>query len=162
MGASLMTVGAMVPATEHPFVETVEEKRRSHVALALLLAALLALGIWNWRFLVIFVLLVISIILHEAGHYLGARWGGMKATEFFVGFGPRIWSTRKGETEVGVKAVVLGGYVKTPGMTNLEEVPPEDEPRTYRAQSYGRRARMVLAGPLMNLLLARGGFCLVY
>src|SRR5262245_40741298 len=157
-----MTVGSMVPTAEHPAIETVEEKRRSHVALAFLLAALLALGVWNWRFLVIFVLLVISIILHEAGHYLGARWGGMKATEFFVGFGPRIWSTRKGETEVGVKAIVLGGYVKTPGMTNLEEVAPADEPYTYRAQSYGRRARMVLAGPLMNLLIALVGFCLVF
>jgi membrane-associated protease RseP (regulator of RpoE activity) len=157
-----MTVGSMVPTSEHPVVETVEEKRRSHVALALLLAALLALGVWNWRFLVIFVLLVISIILHEAGHYLGARWGGMKATEFFVGFGPRIWSTRRGDTELGVKAIVLGGYVKTPGMTNLEEVPPEDEPYTYRAQGYGRRARMVLAGPLMNLLIALVGFCLVF
>ena len=100
------------------------------------------------------VALLVSIVLHELGHYLGARWGGMKVTEYFIGFGPRIWSTRRGETEYGLKAIPLGAYVKVPGMTNLEEVPPEDEPRTYRAQSYGRRLRMVFAGPAMNLLVA--------
>jgi RIP metalloprotease RseP len=78
----------------------------------------------------------------------------MKVTEYFIGFGPRIWSTRRGETEYGLKAIPLGAYVKVPGMSNLEEIPPEDEPRTYRAQSYGRRVRMVFAGPGMNLLVA--------
>ena len=98
--------------------------------------------------------LLVSIVLHELGHYLGARWGGMKVTEYFIGFGPRIWSTRRGETEYGLKAIPLGAYVKVPGMSNLEEIPPEDEARTYRAQSYGRRLRMVFAGPGMNLLVA--------
>ena len=98
--------------------------------------------------------LLVSIVLHELGHYLGARWGGMKVTEFFIGFGPRIWSIRRGETEYGLKAIPLGAYVKSPGMSNLEEIPPEDEARTYRAQSYGRRVRMVFAGPAMNLLIA--------
>ena len=72
----------------------------------------------------------------------------MKVTEFFVGFGPRIWSFRRGETEYGVKAVILGGYCRIIGMTNLEEVAPEDEPRAYRSKGYlaacrrrGRRAR---------------------
>ena len=57
----------------------------------------------------------------------------MKVTEFFLGFGPRLWSFRRGETEYGVKAIPLGGYVRIIGMTNLEEVDPDDEPRTYRA-----------------------------
>ena len=56
----------------------------------------------------------------------------MKVTEFFVGFGPRIWSFRKGETEYGIKAIPAGGYVRIIGMSNVEETDPEDEPRTYR------------------------------
>ena len=116
---------------------------------------LLFLGLTtSWGVVFFVVALLVSIVLHELGHYLGARWGGMKVTEYFIGFGPRIWSTRRGETEYGLKAILLGAYVKVPGMTNLEEVPPEDEPRTYRAQSYGRRVRMVFAGPGMNLLVA--------
>ena len=57
----------------------------------------------------------------------------MKVTEFFVGFGPRIWSIKRGETEYGVKAIPLGGYCRIIGMTNLEEVDPDDEPRAYRS-----------------------------
>ena len=52
----------------------------------------------------------------------------MKVTEYFLGFGPRLWSVRKGETEYGVKAIPAGGYVKIIGMNNLDQVPPEDEP----------------------------------
>ena len=62
-----------------------------------------------------------------------AKRSGMKVTEFFVGFGPRLWSVQKGETEYGLKAIPLGGYCKIIGMTNLEEVAPEDEPRAYRS-----------------------------
>ena len=57
----------------------------------------------------------------------------MKVTEFFLGFGPRLWSFRRGETEYGVKALPAGGYVRIIGMTNMEEVDPADEPRTFRA-----------------------------
>ena len=74
--------------------------------------------------------LILTIMLHEAGHFIMAKRSGMKVTEFFVGFGPRIWSFRKGETEYGVKAIPAGGYCRIIGMTNLEEVDPEDEPRT--------------------------------
>ena len=65
---------------------------------------------------------MLIIMLHELGHFATAKWSGMKATEFFVGFGPRLWSIRRGETEYGVKAIPLGGYVKILGMTSLEEV----------------------------------------
>ena len=70
--------------------------------------------------------LVLTIMLHEWGHYVAAKRSGMKVTEFFLGFGPRIWSFRRGETEYGIKAIPAGGYVRIIGMTNLEEVDPED------------------------------------
>ena len=60
----------------------------------------------------------------------------MKATQFFLGFGPRLWSFRRGETEYGVRALPLGAFVRIIGMNNLDEVPPADEARTYRQQSY--------------------------
>ncbi len=98
--------------------------------------------------------IIAMIMLHEAGHFIAARRTGMKATEFFLGFGPRIWSFRRGETEFGVKAIPLGGYVRIIGMHNLEEVPPEDEPRTYRRQRARSRLIVVLAGVTVNVLLA--------
>ncbi len=94
------------------------------------------------------------IFLHELGHFLTAKATGTKATEFFVGFGPRLWSFRRGETEYGIKAIPLGGYVKIIGMTNLEEVDPADEHRSYRQKSYPRRVLMASAGTGMHLLLA--------
>ncbi|MFM7060539.1 MAG: M50 family metallopeptidase [Actinomycetes bacterium] len=98
--------------------------------------------------------LVVTIMLHEAGHLIGAKRGGMKATEYFLGFGPRLWSVRRGETEYGIKAIPAGGYVRVIGMNNLEDVDPADEPRTYRAASYSRRMIMILAGVTINLILA--------
>jgi RIP metalloprotease RseP len=83
----------------------------------------------------------------------------MKATEFFVGFGPRLWSIRRGETEYGVKAIPLGGYVKILGMTNLEPVPAEDEPRSYRQKPFWGRFGVAVAGSTMHMLIA---FCLLF
>jgi membrane-associated protease RseP (regulator of RpoE activity) len=101
------------------------------------------------------VALITMIMLHELGHYLTAKWGGMKVTEFFVGFGPRLWSVRKGETEYGVKALPLGGYVKIIGMHNLDQIDdPADEPRTYRQQSFGRRLSVAVAGSTMHFIIA--------
>ncbi len=84
--------------------------------------------------IVIILAVVVSIFLHELGHYLAAKRAGMKVTEFFIGFGPRIWSFRRGETEYGVKAIWAGAYVKIIGMNNLEEVRAADEAHTYRRQ----------------------------
>ncbi|HEY8545591.1 MAG TPA: RIP metalloprotease [Acidimicrobiales bacterium] len=104
------------------------------------------------------VLMIIGIILmitfHELGHFLAAKWAGMKVTEFFIGFGPRLWSFRRGETEYGIKAVPAGAYVRIIGMNNLDEVPPEDEPRAYRQQSFPKRLVVVLAGPATHLVQA--------
>ena len=98
--------------------------------------------------------IVIMVMLHEAGHYIMAKRAGMKVTEFFLGFGPRLWSFRRGETEYGVKALPLGGYVRIIGMSNLEDVDPVDEPRTYRKAGYGDRLKVVLAGVTVNLIIA--------
>src|SRR5262245_33815955 len=98
--------------------------------------------------------LPVIIMLHEAAHFFAAKRAGMKVTEFFVGFGPRLWSVKRGETEYGVKAVVLGGYCKIIGMTNLEEVAPEDEPRAYRSKPYHSKVIVAAAGSAMHFALA--------
>ena len=98
--------------------------------------------------------IILLVMLHEWGHYFTAKRAGMKVTEFFVGFGPRLWSFQKGETEYGVKALPLGGYVRIIGMTNMEDVDPEDEPRTYRQQSTPKRLMVILAGITVNLVIA--------
>lgn len=131
------------------------ETRYGTVRLALIAAAVVAGGVFFGPYvLIIIAALMISIILHEFGHFIVARMSGMKATEFFVGFGPRLWSFRKGETEYGLKLIPAGAYVRIIGMNNLEEVDPADESRTYRAQSAPKRVATVLAGPFMNLLIA--------
>jgi membrane-associated protease RseP (regulator of RpoE activity) len=78
----------------------------------------------------------------------------MKVTEFFIGFGPRLWWFRKGETDYGLKPIPAGAYVRIVGMTNLEEVEPADEPRTYRQQSFPRRLSVAVAGSAMHFLMA--------
>jgi membrane-associated protease RseP (regulator of RpoE activity) len=103
--------------------------------------------------------IVALIMLHEAGHYFTAKRAGMKVTEFFLGFGPRVWSFRRGETEYGVKAIPAGGYVRIVGMSNLEEVDPDEEPRTFRHGTFGNRLTVILAGVTVNLILA---FLLIY
>jgi membrane-associated protease RseP (regulator of RpoE activity) len=100
------------------------------------------------------VALLVSVVLHEAGHFAFAKKFGMKATQFFVGFGPTIWSRQKGETEYGLKAVPAGGYVKIIGMTDLEEVDPADEPRAFYRQPAGKRAIVLVAGSMTHFLLA--------
>ncbi len=98
--------------------------------------------------------LLISITLHEAGHLVTAKKFGMKATQFFAGFGPTLWSTRRGETEYGIKAVPLGGFVKIIGMTSLEDVDPEDESRSLRSKPGWQRVIVLVAGSVMHFVLA--------
>jgi membrane-associated protease RseP (regulator of RpoE activity) len=98
--------------------------------------------------------IILMVMLHEAGHFIAARRSGMKASEFFVGFGPRLWSFRRGETEYGVKAIPAGGYVRILGMSNLEEVDPADEPRTFRRGSTKNRLITVMAGVTVNAIIA--------
>ena len=104
--------------------------------------------------LVVVLALVAMIMLHELGHFATAKWSGMKVTEYFLGFGPRLWSIRRGETEYGVKAIPAGGYVRIVGMTMLEEVDPSDEARSYRQASFPRRLLVAFAGSGMHVIIA--------
>jgi len=104
---------------------------------------------------VIFVFaLLISVMLHEAGHFLTAKKFHMKVTQFFVGFGQTLYSRMRGETEYGVKVLPFGGFVKITGMTALEEVDPADEARSFRRKPGWQRAIVLLAGSFMHFLLA--------
>ena len=100
------------------------------------------------------VALLVSVTLHEAGHFLTARRYGMKATQFFCGFGPTVWSRQRGETEYGIKAIPAGGFVKIVGMTQLEEVDPADEPRAFWRQPARQRAVVLAAGSTVHFILA--------
>ena len=104
---------------------------------------------------VIFVVaLLVSVMLHETGHFVMAKKFHMKATKYFVGFGPTIWSFQHGETEYGIKALPLGGFVKIIGMTSLEEVDPADEARSFRRQPGWQRGIVLAAGSFMHFALA--------
>ncbi len=134
--------------------------------------------------------LVISIALHEVGHLLPAKRFGVKVPQYFVGFGPTLWSRRRGETEYGVKAIPLGGFVRMIGMFppeeakarkgrrrglrgwmdrvsqdaraySAEEVAPGDEHRAFYSLSTGRKLTVMFGGPVMNLIIAAVLFTIV-
>jgi membrane-associated protease RseP (regulator of RpoE activity) len=104
--------------------------------------------------LLFFIALIGSVCIHEAGHFLTAKRFGMKATQFFAGFGPTVWSFQRGETEYGIKAIPAGGFVKIIGMTSLEEVAPEDEPRAFYKQKAWKRTIVLAAGSFMHFVIA--------
>jgi len=125
------------------------------IRLVLLIGSIAAFGFWfGISLLAVIFSFIVMLVLHELGHFLVARWAGMQVTEAFVGFGPRVWSVTRGETEYGVKAIPAGAYVKISGMTNLEEVDEGDEYRTYRQQSYPKRLAVALAGSATQFLFA--------
>ena len=121
--------------------------------------------------------LLFSIGLHEIGHLVPAKKFGVKVTQYMIGFGPTIWSRQKGETEVGVKAIPLGGYIRMIGMMppaaeghvdkgpfakvvtearvqSQEEIVPGEEDRAFYKLNPARKIVVMLGGPTMNLLLA--------
>jgi len=104
--------------------------------------------------LIFLVALLVSVMLHETGHFVAAKRFGMKATRYFVGFGPTLWSTRRGETEYGIKAFPVGGFVKIEGMTSLDDVDPEDEPRSFRRAPGWQRLIVLAAGSFMHFVIA--------
>ena len=122
------------------------------IGLAVITAIFLAAGLGD--LLLFIVILVAIVMLHELGHFLTARWSGMKVTEFFVGFGPRLWSVRRGGIEYGVKGIPAGGYVRITGFTVLEDVAAEDEPQAYRQQPFWKRIIVGSAGSAMHFLIA--------
>jgi membrane-associated protease RseP (regulator of RpoE activity) len=140
--------------------------------------------------IVIFFLgILFSVAWHELGHFATARWFGIKVPEFFVGFGRTVWSVKRGETEFGLKAIPLGGYVRMIGMIppakgagalgrsrrtgpfqglmddaraqSAQDVRPEDVDRQFYLRSPWKRIVVMAAGPLMNLFLAVGIFAVV-
>ncbi|MEP7032625.1 MAG: site-2 protease family protein [Actinomycetota bacterium] len=101
-----------------------------------------------------FVALIVVIVIHEAAHFGVAKAFKIKVEEFFVGFGPRIWSTRRGETEYGIKWIPAGGYVKIAGMNPFQPPAEEDLPRTFGAKPIWQRALVIVAGPATHFVLA--------
>ena len=124
----------------------------------LAMAGITALFVWlafvNIWIFVFVVGVVISIFLHELGHFATAKWTGMKATQFFLFFGPRLWSFRRGETEYGVRALPLGAFVRIVGMNRMDDVEPADEARSYRQATFPRRLLVISAGSIMHILIA--------
>ena len=125
--------------TEEPAAEPESVGWQGALGGLLIIGLLVWLAVVNLWMFVFAVGILISVFLHEAGHFVTARMTGMKATQFFLGFGPRLWSFHRGETEYGVRALPLGAFVRIIGMNNMDEVPPADEARTYRQKSYPRR-----------------------
>jgi membrane-associated protease RseP (regulator of RpoE activity) len=130
--------------------------RSDLIRLAAVVAALVALGFAGGygETVLIILFLIGCIVAHEFGHFIAAKTGNVKVTEFFVGFGPRLWSVRRGETEYGVKPIPLGGYCRIVGMNNLEEVDPADEARTYRHAPLWRRLLIDVAGSSAHFIIA--------
>jgi len=150
-----LTEAGQDPVTTPPDVQSAEGRKLA--MLAGIVAGGIVLSVVTGTFaLAAFILAFIAIVmLHEFGHFVAAKKSGMKVTEFFFGFGPRLWSVRKGETEYGIKAIPFGGYVKIIGMSNLErDIDPADESRTYRRQSYPKRMIVALAGVFTHFVMA--------
>jgi len=94
------------------------------------------------------------IILHEAGHFFAAKATGMRVEKFFLFFGPKLFSVRRGETEYGIAAIPAGGYVKISGMNPDDKLPPGEEHRGYYEQPVWKRIVVIGAGPAVNIVLA--------
>jgi membrane-associated protease RseP (regulator of RpoE activity) len=114
-----------------------------------------------WLFgVVLFALgICLSVALHEAGHMVAAKSFGMKVRRYFIGFGPRIWSFRRGETEYGLKAIPLGGFCDIAGMTAIDEITPDEEPRAMWRYPTWKRVVVMAAGSVTHFAL---GFIILY
>ena len=145
------------PTEEHPFLPE-DEKRGALLRLVLIIAGVVVVSAVAGVGATVLVIAAIVgiIVIHEAGHLLTAKACKIKVTEYFIGFGPRLWSIRRGETEYGIKALPLGGYCRIVGMNSLEEVDPVDEPRTYRQHPVWQRILVALGGPATHFVVAFG------
>ena len=99
------------------------------------------------------VALLASVMVHELGHYLTAKRYGMRVTEFFLGFGKRIWSTARGETEFGLKAIPAGGYCKISGMSPREELPDDVKHRAFYLATVPQKLVVLGAGSFLHFVL---------
>ncbi|MBI3608511.1 MAG: RIP metalloprotease RseP, partial [Nitrospirae bacterium] len=102
--------------------------------------------------LVFLVVLGFLIFVHELGHFLVARWTGVRVIRFSLGFGPKIYGKTVGDTEYMVSAIPLGGYVKMAGDDPSQEL--TKSPEEFSSRTLGERTRIVLAGPMMNIIIA--------
>ena len=103
--------------------------------------------------------IAVSIALHEAGHLWTAKAFGMRVRRYFIGFGPRVFSFRRGETEYGLKAIPAGGFCDIAGMTALDEVAPEEAPRAMWRFKTWKRTVVLAAGSVTHFIL---GFVVLY
>ncbi len=103
--------------------------------------------------------IAVTIALHEAGHMLTARAFGMRVRRFFIGFGPKVWSVKRGHTEYGVAAVPFGGFCEIAGMTALDEVTEEEAPHAMRAKPAWQRILVLSGGVIVNFAL---GLSIIY
>jgi membrane-associated protease RseP (regulator of RpoE activity) len=145
---------SLVSTTRGAHTRWIVVARRVLIFAVLTTSVLLAVRTGTWGAVLVVVGILASVAIHELGHLAAARALGVKATEYFVGFGPTLWSRQRGELRWGLKLLPLGGYVKLVGMDSGEEVDPADEQRTFRAQRPGTRAAISAAGPLANLAIA--------
>jgi regulator of sigma E protease len=110
----------------------------------------------------VIVLLGVLIFIHELGHFLVARIGGVGVVKFSLGFGPKIFGKKIGETEYVLSWIPLGGFVKLLGESEDETLPPEDEKRSFLKQATWKKMLIVLAGPVFNFLLALVIFVIIF
>ncbi len=103
--------------------------------------------------------LLLSVMVHEFGHYITAKRFDMKVTEFFLGFGKRIWSFTRGETEFGIKAIPAGGYCRIEGMTPRDEMPAGEESRAFFGATTSRKLIVLGAGSFAHFVI---GFLLIF
>jgi membrane-associated protease RseP (regulator of RpoE activity) len=97
--------------------------------------------------------LLLSVMIHEFGHYITAKRYGMRVSEFFLGFGKKLWSFTRGETEFGLKAIPAGGYCRIEGMTATDEMPPGEESRAFFKANSGRKLIVLGAGSFLHFVL---------
>lgn len=110
----------------------------------------------------VIILLGVLIFIHELGHFLAARIGGVGVVKFSLGFGPKIFGKKIGETEYVLSWIPLGGFVKLLGESDNESLPPEDEKRSFLKQPTWKKLLIVFAGPVFNFLLAIVIFVIVF
>ena len=104
----------------------------------------------NTVFFAIFIGVLVTV--HELGHFLAAKWAGVKVLKFSIGFGPKLVGFRRGETEYVIAAIPLGGFVRMAGEIPGDDVPEEDVKRSFLSAPWWKRAIIVVAGPAFNLI----------
>lgn len=110
-------------------------------------------------FIAFVIALLLSVMIHEFGHYLTARRFGMRVSEFFLGFGKKIWSFQRGETEFGLKAIPAGGYCKIEGMAPNDQMPEGQDDRAFYKASSAKKLIVLSAGSFLHFVL---GFVLLF